>query len=85
MDRREVAENDAVALVNRDESHFWDHKSCRSKGTVIQKIASGLANADGGDFAIGIEMRPPVAVWIVGRDSRRSRMPTTSWRRWHVI
>jgi ATP-dependent DNA helicase RecG len=55
MEVRAVDEDDALALTTRDESHFWDHKSRRSKGTVIQKIASGLANAEGGEFVVGIE------------------------------
>lgn len=55
MDVRAVSDEDALALIARDESHFWDHKSRRSKGAVVQKIASALANSDGGEFAVGIE------------------------------
>ncbi|MGW1549987.1 RNA-binding domain-containing protein [Streptomyces sp. NPDC002346] len=57
MERRTIPAADALALVEREESHFWDHKSSRSKGGVIQKIAAGLANADGGEFIVGIEDR----------------------------
>lgn len=48
---------DALALIDRDESHFWDHKSAKCTGTTIEKIASALANADGGEFIVGIEDR----------------------------
>lgn len=55
MDERIINEADAQVLLARDESHFWDVKSALSKGSVVQKIASALANADGGEFAIGVE------------------------------
>ncbi|WP_329136616.1 putative DNA binding domain-containing protein [Streptomyces sp. NBC_01476] len=57
MERRTIPAADALALVEREESHFWDHKSVRSKGAVVQKIAAGLANSDGGEFIVGIEDR----------------------------
>ncbi|MBS3183289.1 ATP-binding protein [Leucobacter manosquensis] len=50
-----ISEEDAVALTERDESQFWDHKSKSSNGAVIQKIAVALANAEGGEFIVGIE------------------------------
>lgn len=39
----------------RAESHFWDFKSCLSSGKVLQKIGCALANADGGEFLVGVE------------------------------
>lgn len=55
MDTREIATDEALELIKRQESHFWDVKSSRSNGKVVQKIASAIANSDGGEFAIGIE------------------------------
>jgi ATP-dependent DNA helicase RecG len=64
---RKVSPQDALALVDRQESHFWDHKSATSKGATIQKIAVALANADGGDFIVGVEDRSKgggIARWV---------------------
>lgn len=55
MDTRAISVTEALRLVGRDESLFWDHKSARSNGAVVQKIASAFANTDGGEFIIGIE------------------------------
>ena len=55
VEQRTVEASDALAMIERNESHFWDLKSAKSRGTVIQKIAVALANAEGGEFAVGIE------------------------------
>lgn len=55
MEERTISVVEALALVERDESHFWDFKSARSGGAVVQKIACALANAEGGEFAVGVE------------------------------
>ncbi|MER7547754.1 ATP-binding protein [Spirillospora sp. NPDC127506] len=55
METRIISQVEALKLVARDESHFWDVKSLRADGKVIQKIACALANAEGGEFAVGIE------------------------------
>ena len=55
MEERTISRDEALALVNRDESHFWDFKSVRSGGAVVQKIATALANAEGGEFVVGVE------------------------------
>lgn len=55
MDERIISRTDAIAIIDREESHFWDFKSAQSGGAVIQKIACALANAEGGEFAVGIE------------------------------
>ncbi|MGW4648112.1 RNA-binding domain-containing protein [Kitasatospora sp. NPDC004289] len=44
-----------MSLIERQESHFWDFKSSESGGRNIQEISSALANAEGGEFAVGIE------------------------------
>jgi ATP-dependent DNA helicase RecG len=52
-----ITADDALALIERQEGHFWDAKSKRSGGSTVQKIGTALANADGGEFAMGIEDR----------------------------
>ncbi len=55
MEERTISRQEALEIVSRDESHFWDVKSVQSGGAVVQKIAVALANAEGGEFAVGIE------------------------------
>lgn len=54
MDRQKISKDDALALIERDESQIWDQKSAESGGDVVQKIGVALANADGGEFVLGI-------------------------------
>jgi ATP-dependent DNA helicase RecG len=55
METRTITADEALDLVARGESHFWDVKSSMSSGKVIQKIGCALANADGGEFLVGVE------------------------------
>jgi len=55
MDTRTITDGEALDLLTRGESHFWDFKSSLSSGKVIQKIGCALANADGGEFLVGVE------------------------------
>lgn len=55
MKTRRLTTAEAEELLSRRESHFFDFKSVRSKGTTIEKIATALANAEGGEFVVGIE------------------------------
>jgi ATP-dependent DNA helicase RecG len=55
MREKTVAEKDKLDLSTRKESHFFDRKAKEIDGKKIQKIAVALANADGGDFVIGIK------------------------------
>ncbi|WP_327269739.1 putative DNA binding domain-containing protein [Streptomyces sp. NBC_01218] len=55
MEGRTITKGEAESILNRQESHFWDFKSATSGGATIQKIASALANAEGGEFIVGIE------------------------------
>ena len=41
-------------MVQREESHFFDKKAAGVSGKQVQKIAVALANADGGEFLIGV-------------------------------
>lgn len=52
-----ISEAEALEVLDRQESHFWDDKSARSGGATIQKIATAFANADGGEFMLGFEDR----------------------------
>jgi ATP-dependent DNA helicase RecG len=47
--------DEAISLICRPESHFFDKKSARLAGAALQKIVVALANADGGDVLVGIE------------------------------
>jgi ATP-dependent DNA helicase RecG len=55
MKERILSENEILDFANRDESHFYDNKAFEIKGDKIQKIAVAFANADGGDFIVGIK------------------------------
>jgi ATP-dependent DNA helicase RecG len=54
MITREVTIDEVLALCSREESHFFDKKSAEIPGKGIQKIAVAFANADGGEFLIGV-------------------------------
>ncbi len=55
MKERLLSKNEIIDISNRDESHFYDNKAFEIKGDKIQKIAVAFANADGGEFIIGIK------------------------------
>jgi ATP-dependent DNA helicase RecG len=55
MQVREISEADASALASREESHFFDHKAREVAARKIEVIAVAFANADGGEFVIGID------------------------------
>jgi ATP-dependent DNA helicase RecG len=55
MNERIVTPKEIIDLANRDESHFYDNKAFQIKGDKIQKIAVAFANADGGEFIVGIK------------------------------
>jgi ATP-dependent DNA helicase RecG len=54
MNVRTIDENDALQLCLRQEDHFFDRKSYKTKPARIQRIAVAFANADGGEFVVGI-------------------------------
>jgi len=54
MRTRTITEEEAYTLSTRQESHFFDRKSRDVSGKNAQKIAVALANADGGEFVVGI-------------------------------
>lgn len=55
MKERLITQPEIIEIANRDESHFYDNKAFEIKGDKIQKIAVAFANADGGEFIIGIK------------------------------
>jgi ATP-dependent DNA helicase RecG len=54
MRTKNLNEAEYLAMAGRDEDHFFDHKARAVSGRKCQKIAVALANADGGEFVIGI-------------------------------
>jgi ATP-dependent DNA helicase RecG len=54
MRTRIITEDEVLALSTREESHFYDRKAKEISGKKVQKIAVAFANADGGEFVIGI-------------------------------
>jgi len=54
MKLKEVNPSDIFELATRQEGHFFDRKAKEIDGKKIQKIAVAFANADGGDFILGI-------------------------------
>lgn len=54
MHIRVITTDEVLAFSARDESHFYDRKASMIDGKKVQKIAVAFANADGGEFVIGI-------------------------------
>ncbi len=54
MIERKISLDEILKLVSQKESHFFDKKAADISGKKVQKIAVAFANADGGDFIIGI-------------------------------
>lgn len=55
MRERDISADDVLSFSDRNESHFCDNKSISISGRKIQKIAVAFANADGGEFVVGIK------------------------------
>ena len=54
MHTRIISEKEVLELSVREESHFYDRKASKIDGRKVQKVAVAFANADGGEFIIGI-------------------------------
>lgn len=54
MNRKTISQEDATVLVTRGEDHFFDRKAMAASGRTVQKIAVAFANADGGEFVVGV-------------------------------
>lgn len=55
MKEKELQDKEIFDLSIRQEGHFYDRKAKGIDGKKIQKIACAFANADGGDFIVGIK------------------------------
>lgn len=55
MKEKLLTVQEVLEISSRQESHFFDRKAKEIDGKKIQKIAVAFANADGGDFVIGIK------------------------------
>ncbi|VVB65703.1 Uncharacterised protein [Candidatus Gugararchaeum adminiculabundum] len=51
---KEIDENEAIAILSKDESHFLDFKHRKVSGNKFQRIACSFANSDGGEIYVGI-------------------------------
>lgn len=49
-----IEEEDAITILNKDESHFFDVTRKEGDGKTVQKKCCSFANADGGELFIGI-------------------------------
>jgi ATP-dependent DNA helicase RecG len=54
---RSISEAEALSILERQESDFWDDKHRLAGGVKVQKIGCALANAEGGEFGVGIRDR----------------------------
>lgn len=54
MIERTITVEELVQLAKQEESHFFDKKAADISGKKVQKVAVAFANADGGEFIIGI-------------------------------
>lgn len=54
MKEKSLSEQGYIELATQEESHVFDHKAFAVSGKSAQKITTAFANADGGDFIIGI-------------------------------
>ncbi len=68
MEFREISKKDALHYCIRDEDHFFDRKAYGLKGDKVQRIAVALANADGGEFVVGVS------------DEKESEDPSMRWQ-----
>lgn len=54
MDIREISKKEVLEYCTKQEDHFFDRKAFGLKGDKVQRIAVALANADGGEFVVGV-------------------------------
>ncbi len=55
MKDRKLSAEEVIEFSKQKEGHFFDRKAKEISGKKVQKIAVALANADGGDFVVGIK------------------------------
>lgn len=64
MKERDITEKEKGDFADRNENHFYDNKAFAISGKKIQKIAAAFANADGGEFIVGIKDKKEEAIAI---------------------
>lgn len=55
MQQIKISLDDALEIMNNDESHFMDFKGKQIKGSKLQITVTAFANSDGGEIYVGIE------------------------------
>jgi ATP-dependent DNA helicase RecG len=55
MDSITISEEEAHAICDTEESHFFDKKSKDISGKAVQKAVVAFSNADGGELIIGVK------------------------------
>ncbi|GHD51429.1 ATP-dependent DNA helicase RecG [Marinobacter persicus] len=68
MEFREISKRDAIHYCTWQEDHFFDRKAFGLKGDKVQRIAVAFANADGGEFVVGVS------------DEKESNDPSMRWK-----
>lgn len=72
MEIKVISPEEALHYCEREEDHFFDRKAFKIKGEKLQKIAVAFANADGGEFVVGIaddkEESDPAKRWQPGEN-----------------
>lgn len=67
MQIKEISKKEVLEYCTKQEDHFFDRKAFGIKGEKVQRIAVALANADGGEFVIGVsddkEYDDPMLRW----------------------
>lgn len=75
MKERILSQEEVLDFCKKEESHFYDKKAFAINGKKIQKIAVAFANADGGEFVIGIKDKkdePDIAKQWEGIEDKES-------------
>jgi ATP-dependent DNA helicase RecG len=69
FDEVTINEIDAIAILNKDESHFLDFVDKIDSGVSVQKKCCSFANSDGGELYIGVidKKNQPIRAGIFGR------------------
>lgn len=72
MEIKVITPEEALYFCDREEDHFFDRKAFKVSGEKLQKIAVAFANADGGEFVVGIaddrEEEDPAKRWQPGEN-----------------
>lgn len=68
MEIKVISPEEALHYCEREEDHFFDRKAFKIKGEKLQKIAVAFANADGGEFVVGIA------------DDKEESVPSNRWQ-----